>query len=375
MGQVHGWERPLWFAPDGVVARDEPSFSAPNWWQYVGQEARAAHAAVALFEMSTYSKFQVTGADATAFLDRININRLPSPGRVALGLMLNQRGGIVGDLIIAAVSDQDFYVVGASVAEDIYRRWMARQQGDLAVTIRPVTAQIAALGVVGANTRGLFADLSDADFGNAAFPFMAWRETEIGGVPCRALRLSYAGELGWELHCAMHDQAKLFAALTAVGDAHGLRLAGSRALSHLRLEKGYRSWGAEINPEISPAAAGLARFCRPELPEKAHTIGREAVLREAQTPPPKSLATLVFDAPNTAGCWGAEPVFHGDACVGYVTSGGYGWRVDRHLAVAYLPTELCVAGTEFRLEILGKDCPATLATDPVYDPENTALRT
>lgn len=373
MGQVHGWERPLWFSPEGTAARDAPSFSHPNWWQLVGEEARAAAKTVALLEMSSYSKWHVSGRDAAAFLDRINANRLPSAGRIALGLMLCEHGGIVGDLIIARLRDNAFYVVGASPAESIYHRWMEQHKAEWDVSIEAVTADIAALGLTGPAARQVLSDSSDADFSNTAFPFMSWRDIEIGGVRCRAMRLSYAGELGWELHCPMSSQAGVFAALMEAGKPHGLRLAGSRALSHLRLEKGYRSWGAEINTEITPMAAGLDHFCRPNLPEKAGFIGRDAVLRERQTPPATSLATLLFDAPTTAGCWGSEAIFHGDDCVGYITSGGYGWRTNTHIAVGRMPTHLCTAGTEVALEILGNRCRATVACDPVYDPENTAL--
>ena len=374
MGQAHGWERPLWFAPRGVTARDESSFSNPNWWEHVGKEARAAHTAAALFEMSSYAKWRVEGPDATVFLNRININRLPAVGRMALGLMLNKRGGVVGDLIVVCLANHDFYLIGATLAEDIYRRWMEQHKGELDVSIRTVTAETAVLGLVGPSSRSLLLDLSDADFSNDAFPFMNWRDVEVGSVGCRAMRLSYAGELGWELHCPMNSQPDLFAALTATGKHHDLQLAGSRALSHLRLEKGYRSWGAEISTELTPMAAGLGRFCRPELPEKAHTIGREATLRERQVPPAKSLATLLFESPNTAGCWGSEPILHNDTCVGYVTSGGYGWRTNTHIAVGWLSTDLCVAGTDLDLEIMGERCRATVAADPVYDPKNTALR-
>ena len=416
-GQAYGWERPLWFAADGgdgdggdgggdgdgadapTAARDEPSFSAPNWWAQVGVEARAAHTAAALFEMSSYSKWEIAGPEAAAFLNRVVISRLPAAGRLALGLMLNRRGGIVGDLVLAGLPGGGFYAVGATLAEGIYQRWFEQQRGRLEVSIRVVTADFAALGVVGPAARALLSELSesgDADFSNAEFPFMTWRAARIGGIDCRALRLSYAGELGWELHCKMDAQVELFDALVAAGARHGLQLAGGRALSHLRLEKGYRSWGADLTAEVTPAAAGLARFCRPELPEKVDANGRAAALEAALNKagaagaawPPKSLATLVFDAPTAAGCWGSEPVFRGDGdgaddgagdaagddCVGYVTSGGYGWRIGRHLAVAWLATEVCAPGTALSIGILGERCQATVAADPVYDPSNAKLR-
>lgn len=386
-GQAYGWERPLWFAPgDAAAARDAPSFSAPNWWAQVGVEARAAFDAVALFEMSSYSKWRIAGADAAAFLDRVLISRLPSPGRLALALMLNDRGGIVGDLVLACLARDgdggDFYAVGATLAEGIYQRWFEQHAAEFDVAVRVATADTAALGVVGPASRELLAGIADAtaDFAADAFPFMHWRTVAIGGVNCRALRVSYAGELGWELHCRAGDQIALFDAITAAGKHHGLQLAGARALSHLRLEKGYRSWGADITAEVTPAAAGLARFCRPELAEKSGAIGRDAALRDGDARPAKSLATLVFDAPTVAGCWGSEPVFRhshsgdGDDCVGYVTSGGYGWRTGRHLAVGWLASDCCAPGTELSIGIMGEKCQATVAAEPVFDPENARLR-
>ena len=373
MGQMYGWERPLWFAPEGITAQESLSFSAPNWWECVGKEARAVAKTAVLFEMSSYSKWHVSGPDATAFLDYINANRLPSAGRLAIGLILNKSGGIVGDLAVARLSDNAYYLVGATLAENVYLRWMGRHKSDFDVSIHTVTADIAVLGLTGPISRQLLSSISDADFSSGAFPFMSWQDIEITGIRCRAMRLSYAGELGWELHCPMNAQLNLFESLMEAGKQYGLRLAGSRALSHLRLEKGHRSWGAEINPEITPMAAGLDRFCRPNLPEKAGFIGRDAVLLERKTPPIKSLATLIFDSPTTAGCWGSEPIFYGDDCVGYVTSGGYGWRTNTHIAVGWMPTHLCVAGTEVALQILGKRYPATVASDPVYDAQNTAV--
>lgn len=373
MGQAYGWERPLWFASKQSDARDAPSFSRPNWWDAVGEEARAAAESAALFEMSTYSKWRVSGNGAADFLNRLNIARLPASGKMGLGLMLNARGGIVGDFVVARLDDDDFYLVGATFAEGIYHRWMEQHAADFDVSVRAVTADIAALGICGPASRQLLSDISDADFSASAFPFMNWRDCEIGGVRCRAMRLSYAGELGWELHCPMNDQVRLFEALMEAGGQHSLRLAGSRAMSHLRLEKGYRSWGAEIIPEITPIAAGLDRFCRPDLAEKAKCIGREALLKERRTPPAKSLATLVFQDDGGAGCWGSEPIFHDGECVGYVTSGGYGWRTDTHIAVGWMSTPLCAAGTQVTLQILGRPCKAAVAADPVYDPKNTAL--
>ena len=369
MGQAFGWERPLWFAPDGIEARDEPSFSHPNWWPHVGNEARTMHERVGLLDMSSYGKFLVEGPDAEAFLDRLTTNRLPKGRKLALSLMLNDRGGIVGDVTVARLEKDRFYLVGATLGVAIYRRWMEERIGDLDVSVCDVTSRFAVLGIMGPNSRGLLQSLSHADFSSGAFPFMSWQEVEVGRVRCRALRVSYSGELGWELHCAMEDQFTLFQALTEAGGAWGLGLVGSRALGHMRLEKGYRSWGAEMTTEITPGAAALDRFCRPE---KGDFIGRETVLAERENPSNKALATLAFTA-NGADCWGSEPIFDGDSCIGYVTSGGFGWRTGRSLAVGWMLRSHCAPGTSLNIQILGEMLSAEVVADPVFDPEHNRL--
>ncbi|MCP4072500.1 MAG: FAD-dependent oxidoreductase [Hyphomicrobiales bacterium] len=369
MGQAYGWERPLWYAPEEVPAVDEPSFYHPNWWQHVGNEARNVHEKVGLLDMSSYGKFIVEGTDAEAFLDTLTTNRLPKNKKLVLSLMLNERGGIVGDVTVARLSNNKYYLVGATLGVAIYQRWMEQHAGDLDVGIRDVTSQTAVVGVMGPNARALLKDVSHDDYSVENFSFMSWKDVEVGRVKCRVLRVSYSGELGFELHCLMENQATLFDILMGAGDAHGLSLVGARALGHLRLEKGYRSWGAEMTTEVSPQAAGLDRFCRPE---KGNFIGRDAVLAQREIAPEKALATLVFTV-NGADCWGSEPVFSGNECIGYVTSGGYGWRVERSLAVAWMPLAYCKPGTMLQIQILGEMITAEVVADPIFDPEDQRL--
>ncbi|MCP4471011.1 MAG: FAD-dependent oxidoreductase [Gammaproteobacteria bacterium] len=292
MGQAYGWERPLWFAPEGIAAQDEPSFKRPNWWPHVGGECRGVAQRVGLVEMSSYAKFLVEGDAARAFLDHVGSNRVPSTdGGMALSLMLNERGGIVGDFTVCRLAADCYYLVGATIDEGIYRRWLQDHAGDYNVEISVVTDRYAVLGITGPNSRALLRDSSSADFSTTAFPFMSMREIEIGPVACRALRVSYAGELGWELHCAMADEAALFDRLFSAGEQYGLRLIGSRALGNLRLEKGYRSWGAEMTTEVTPRAAGLERFCATDK----NYIGSAALDAQRHSAPPRVLATLAVD--------------------------------------------------------------------------------
>ncbi|MCP4184220.1 MAG: FAD-dependent oxidoreductase [Hyphomicrobiales bacterium] len=369
MGQAYGWERPLWYAPKGVEAVDQPSFSHPNWWQHVGNEARNLHENAGLLEMSSYGKFIVEGPDAATFLDKITTNRLPVDNKLSLSLLLNDRGSIVGDVTIARLCDNRFYLVGATLGVAIYQRWMEQHVGDLDVNIQDITNTTAVLGIMGPNSRALLETISHDDFSSEAFGFMSWNDIEIGRVKCRALRVSFSGELGFELHCSMENQLALFEALMGAGSTCGLGLVGARALGQLRLEKGYRSWGTEMTTEVSPASAGLDRFCRPE---KGDFIGRDAVLAARKTPPEKVIATLAFAA-NGSDCWGSEPIFADEECVGYVTSGGYGWRVEQSLAVGWIPRSCCKPGTKLQIQILCEMINAEVVADPIFDPENKRL--
>ena len=376
MGQVFGWERPLWYSQNGEG--DHPDFSHPNWWAAAGEEARAIHNAAGLLELSSYAKFIVEGRDTEAFLNSVLSNRLPSGGEMRLSLMLGPEGGIIGDVVVARLAADAFYLVGASLAEGIYARWLQQNLGNFSAEVRVVSGDYAALAVMGPASRAVLeAAAADDDFSAEAFPFMRWRNVRVGGAECRALRVCYAGELGWELHCPMPEQAAVFDSLQQSGEGFGMRLAGSRALSHLRLEKGYKVWSADITREITPAAAGMTSFCRAD---KGEFIGRDAVLRERNNPPERRLATLTHDADpqNPAGCWGSEPVFapgNGDGkCVGYVTSGGYGWRINSPVAVAWIDSEYCKPGAQLEIQILNKRVTANVAADPLFDSANKRMR-
>lgn len=365
MGQAYGWERPLWYAPNGET--DQPSFQRPNWWEHVGNEAKAMTKGCGLSEMSSYGKFRISGVDAEAFLNHVGSAKVPTKtGRTALSLMLNDRGGIVGDLTIENSGDGSFYCVGATHGVALYQRWMEDHAGDFDVHIENVTDQFCALGIAGPNTRNLLNALSDGAFDD--FPFMSSKTVEIGRVRCKVIRICFSGELGWELHAPMLNQKPLFDALMAEGPKHGLTLMGARAMGMLRLEKGYRSWGAEMTTEVTPHAAGLERFCS----KTKDYIGRAVVDAGRTAPPARKLVTLSVDIASPP-CWGTEPVMKGGTLIGYVTSGGMGWRTDKMLAVAWVNVELLGEGNDLTVQILQKNYKATLVMDPVYDPENEIL--
>ncbi len=363
MGQTYGWERPLWYALDGKTT-DEHSFDRPNWWDHVGNEAMSMAAACGLTEMSTFGKFRISGPDAPKFLDYIGSAKCPAkPGSAVLSLMLNRRGGIVGDIIIVNSGDNSFYCVGPTLGVMIYQRWMEKHADGFEIQIENVTDQIAALGIAGPRSRNLLNALSGSSFNN--FPYMTSKTVVVGCVQCRAIRVSYSGELGWELHCPMQNQKPLFDAIIHEGASHGLVLVGSRAMGMLRLEKGYRSWGNELTTEVTPHAAGMEKFCS----KKKDYLGRTAVEAERVNPPCKQYVTLEFDA-DAPPCWGTEPVLTHGKLIGYVTSGGMGWRCGKMLAVAWIDSDHAVPGSALQVQILLNLHDATVVVDPVYDPSN-----
>ena len=367
MGQSNGWERPLWYAPDGVEAQDEPSFQRPNWWEHVGNEAKGMASGCGLTEMSTYGKFLITGSDALEFLNYVGSAKAPErPGKIALSLLLNDRGGIVGDIIIDCRNGNEFYLVGATLGVLFYQRWLEAHTGGFNVKIKNATSHYAAIGISGPNSRALLNSLSNNCFDE--FPYMTSKDLEINGIACRALRVSFSGELGWELHCPISNQKALFDALMNCSKNYGLVLIGSRAMGMLRLEKGYRSLGAELTTEITPHAAGLQRFCS----SKKNYIGRKKIDSEKKTPPKKRFVTLDVDllAPP---CWGDEPIFSNGELIGYVTSGGMGWRCNKMLAVGWIDASKIGIGDMLEVQILLKSYNAKVVSDPIYDPENQLL--
>ena len=364
MGQAYGWERPLWYASNGEA--DEPSFQRPNWWEHVGKEAKAMAKGCGLSEMSSYGKFRISGPDAMAFLDHIGSAKCPiAASKLALTLMLNERGGIVGDMTVENSGDGSFYCVGATLGVAFYQRWMENHINGFDVRVENITDELAAIGIAGPNSRALLNMLSGGTFDD--FPFMTSKEVEIERVRCKALRISFSGELGWELHCPMLKQKELFDALMEAGKEHGLVLIGGRAMGMLRIEKGYRSWGAEMTTEITPHAAGLERFCS----TKKNYIGRAVVDRERSEPPQKRFVTLEVDL-DAPPCWGTEPILKDEDLIGYVTSGGMGWRSGKMLAVGWIDSSVAI-GDELEVQVLLQAYKAKIVADPLYDPTNAIL--
>jgi dimethylglycine dehydrogenase len=362
-----GWERAAWFAPEGVEPKDEPSFRRANWFPHVGAECRAVRDHAGILDMSAFSKFEISGPDAAAFLSRAFVNALPKTnGRVRLSQFLNARGRIDGEATVLRLAEDRYYAVTAAVAGTRDRDWLDKHAEGFDVRIDTLSDSWGVLVLAGPNARKILAAVTRADVSNAAFPWLTAQEIEIAMAPVRAIRMTYVGELGWELHMPMPYLANVYEALWEAGRAHGLVNFGTRAMDSMRMEKGYRAWGSDLNAEITPLEAGLDRLTRPT---DAGYIGAEAL---AQTKPDWQFAILTVDA-DDADALPNSPVWSGDELVGIVTSGGYGHRVEKSLAFALVKPGFAAAGTELEVTVLGERRSVLVCDEIIYDPGNRKL--
>lgn len=374
--EAAGWERPQWYevnapllerySPD-VPGRGE--WASRHWSPISGAEALATRDAVALYDITTLKRLLVDGPGALAFLDGLTTNRLDRPiGSVVYTLLLNPAGGIVSDLTIARLAE-DRFQVGANGPIDL--AWLRRHAlDDGTVRIEDVSAGTCALGLWGPRARDVIAPLVHADVSNAAHPYLTALSTEIGFVPVTMLRLSYVGELGWEIYAGADMGLKLWDTIWEAGRAHGLVAAGRAAFTSLRLEKGYRSYGADMTSEHDPWEAGLAFAVKLD---KGDFVGRDALLRRRAEGPRRRLVPLVLDD-REAVVMGREPVLVGGRPVGYVTSAAFGFRVGRSIAYAWLPAEAATAGRRVEIRYFGSSLGASVAEEPLYDPGMARLK-
>ena len=372
-GARFGWERPLWFSGPGDPATDEPSMRVPDWHEPVGRECRAVREAVGVLDQSSFAKFVVSGPDAERELARLCANRLPAEvGRISLTQMLNEGGGIECDVTVARVSPDAFYVVSAAATEEHDLAWIRENlPASDRVSVRNVTARYGVLTVAGPKSRELLAGLTESDLSKKGLPFFRHASMEIAGVPLRAMRLSYVGELGYELHHPVEYSRVLYGALVEAGEEYGLVDFGYRALESMRLEKGYRLWGKDILPTNTPLEAGFDR-----LVDWDHDfIGREALLRAKEAGPGRLLVSLALDpARRDAYPHQYDPVYRGEELVAHLAAGGFGHTLDQAVALAYLPTAIARDGEPVEVSILGERTAATISEEPLFDPENERLR-
>jgi dimethylglycine dehydrogenase len=369
-GDYCGLEHPLWFAPSAAQAREDITFQRSSAEQFVGAECRTVREGAGLLEISNYGKFEVTGAGSTEWLSRIMANRVPAVGRITLSPMLNERGKLIGDFTLCRLSEERTFLICTYAAEVFYRRWFERHAPPPSVLVRPCAMEYVGLSLAGPGSRGLLQDLVREDLSAAAFPFLSFARMDVGMVPALVGRISFTGELGYELWVTSDYQRALYELLQDAGRERGLKLFGGRALNTLRIEKSFGTWAREYRPIYGPYEAGLGRFV--DL-KKGEFVGRAAALEERDSGGKLRLATFSVEA-GAADAVGDEPIWHDGRVVGWVTSGAFGHSVGRSLALGYIPKELATADAGFEIEIVGERRGARREAAAVVDPEGRRMR-
>jgi 4-methylaminobutanoate oxidase (formaldehyde-forming) len=370
-GEKSGWERVNWYASNEAAGDDSlrpRGWAGRHWSPAIGAEHAACRSGVAIFDESSFSKMEIAGPGAAELLEGLCDNHVArGAGQITYTQMLNRRGGIECDFTVARLSENRFSIVTGTAFGNHDREWIRRHllpKGD--VQVHDVTSQWSCFGVWGPRAREVLSALTPADLSNEAFPYMSLREITVGDVPVRALRVTYVGELGWELYCPTEYGLGLWNALWEAGRPYDMVAAGYRAIDSMRLEKGYRVWGADITPDETPYESGLG-FC---VKLDKDFVGREAV--EA-APVRTKLCCLVLEDPRSVAL-GNEPVRCDAEIRGRVTTGGYGYTVERSIAYAQLPPEMAEPGTAVEVEIFGEWIGGEVASEPLLDPKGERIR-
>ncbi len=368
-GAVQGYEKPLWFQTD-AVRRESLSWSHSEAHAVVAEECKAVQQAAGVIDISGAAKYEISGADATAFLDRLSCNRLPRIGRIGLSLFHAPGGGIMCEMSISRLAEQHYYLVSAIGSEHKDLHWMLANRGDLDVNIDNLTEDYSSMLITGPKSREILQQMTDEDLSNDAFPWLGAREIKIDSAMVRVLRVSYAGELGYELHMPSYQLLSIYDSMWRRAEPYGMRNFGGYAFNSMRMEKMYRAYGNEFTEEISGFEAGMARF----IDTSRHFIGCENLKQRQQDGYAIELAYLVFDDDLPCECFGNEAVYHNGELIGLTTGGAFGHRVGKSLAFAYLNPELVRVGLEVTVDTAIGSRAAHLEMDAVYDPDNALLR-
>lgn len=374
-GAGFGLEHPLWFQDKGLEPKEDITFYRSNAFKNVGEESRAVRERVGFSEASNFAKYKVSGEGSAAWLQGLFTNALPKIGRTVLTAMLNPQGKIVGEFSISRIGDEEFFLFGSQAAEVHHPRWfLAHLPANSKIRFETLSLSMVGLTVAGPRARDVLQKLTDTSLATKDFPFMAFRKTNIGMAPVWLSRMTYTGDLGYEMWMAPEYQRYLFDLIWEAGREFDMRLFGFRALITMRLEKNFGTWFREYRPIYTPLEAGMDRV----LKFDHDFIGREAVEAEMKAGGPKRKLVMFqvdVDPQAPADVIGDEPVFHDGKVVGWITSGGYAHYSGVSLALGYIPAELAVEGTKgFEVEIIGKMRPATLQLEPVLDPSGSRMR-
>ncbi len=374
-GQRYGWERANWFAPEGVEPKDVFSFRRSNYFEHVGNECRTLRERVGVIDLTPFSKFDVTGPGAEAWLDGLVANKVPTKiGRIALCHALTQRGGIRSEFTITKLAEHHYYCVSAGAAERYdYDLLQKALPTDGSVTLRNITSSRGVFVIAGPRSRELLAKLIDVPLDSQHFPWLTGQVLEVGlATDVYTLRVNFVGSLGWELHFPIEYAHHLFDAVFAAGAEYGIRMVGMRAMESLRLEKSYRMWGSDLTRDYTPFEAGLNRMVRMD---KGPFNGREALAAQLEKGVPNRFITVEVHDVIDADPLGNEPIFNAAGqLVGRLTAGYYAHVLQKSLAVGYIDPAYAAVGTELTIECLGEHKRVTVLVDSPYDPQNIELR-
>ena len=372
-GQLYGWERPNWFAPKGVEAKDEWSFRRTNYFKHVGNECRHVHEKVGLLDMSAFAKCFVTGPGAEQWLDGLVANQIPKKiGSIGLCHMLSNNGGVRSEFTIYKSAPNEFYLVSAGAYERHDHDYLIKAMPqDGSVQVVPATTQRGVLVLAGPDARKLLQKITDCNLSNTNFPWLTGQFINVGVAQAHAIRVNFVGELGWELHHPIEMQNYIFDLLFEAGEEFDLKPFGIRAMDSMRLEKSYRLIPRELSIEYAAFESGLDRFVKMD---KGEFLGRDALEAWQKQGFANALVTLEVGDITHSDARGNEPIYRDGKLVGRCTSGGFGWRVNKSLSLGMVPPDMIGEGTQFEVEILGQRYPARIIADSPYDPGNKILR-
>jgi dimethylglycine dehydrogenase len=369
-GVSFGLENALWFAPPGMAAEEIITFGRSNAHEPVGKEVAGVREAVGLSEITTFGRYEVAGRGARRWLSGVLAGRIPGLGKLALCPMLNEQGRIVGDFTVACLSEEKFLVFGSGPAETYHMRWFEDHLPPSGVTLKPLRSELLGLAIAGPQARTLLSRAVRGDVSKAALPFLSIRRMDVGLAPALVGRISFTGELGYEIWVAPDYLLRVYQTLEQAGRDLGLVHYGARALHSMRLEKSFGTWAREYRSVYTAFEAGLERFL--DL-EKGEFMGRTAVLRQKAEPPARRLIALAVEDKG-ADAIGDEPIWHAGKVQGWITSGGYGHTVGQSLALGYVDAAVAKEMDEFEVEIMGVRCPARRLSAPLFDPSGARMR-
>ncbi len=374
-GLSYGWEHAHWYAADGVEPVDQFRFERAGWFNMMAREVDAVRTSVGVVDTSNFAKYEIRGAGAQAWLDRLVANRVPTEdGRICLTPLLSLRGGVAGDFTIARLAADRFFMIGSGIAEDYHCRLFEAQLPAKGVSFQSVSDAMVGFNVAGPQARTLAQRLTGVELDNASLKFMRNRVLQLNGYEVIVLRVSFTGDLGYELYTAAENQLALYRAIFSHGRELGLRPVGSRALGCMRVEKGYGSWSREYSPEWYPTESGLAGLVKADKPA---FIGKAAFMRINAQPPRQLLRCFTVDTPaglDGADAAGGEPIYRHGRYVGRITSGGYSFTHQVSVALGYVDAADAVADDGFEVAVLGRPHKARLLAQPLFDPQGSRLR-